>query len=67
MRAYPEYLPSPRQIASECARIRQRWTPAEHRRRTVGYEFHVSQEKWLPPIIDTASCLSGVRRLVAEA
>ncbi len=67
MRAYPEYLPSPRQIASECEKIRRRWTPAEFRRRTVGYAQQSSQERWLPPRIETASCLSGVRRVVAEA
>ena len=67
MRAYPEYLPTPREIASECEMIRQRWTSAERRRRTVGYELQISQQQWLPPMIDTASCLSGVRRFVAEA
>lgn len=66
MRAYPEYLPSPRQIASECEKIRQRWSPAERRRRTVGYAQQLSQERWLPPMIETASCLSMVRRVVAE-
>ncbi|QEG37978.1 hypothetical protein [Bythopirellula goksoeyrii] len=66
MRAFPEYLPSPRKIASECEQIRQRWTPAERRRRTVGFDLLAEQERWFPPTIETASCLSGVGRVVAE-
>lgn len=67
MRAHPEYLPTPRQIATECERIRQRWSVAERRRRTVGYALLTRQESWSPPVIETASCLAGVRRVVVEA
>lgn len=66
MKAGPFFLPTPRQIASECEMIRQRWTAAERRRRTVGYAEQELSERWLPPTIETASCLSGVRRMVAE-
>lgn len=66
MKARPDYLPTPRQIALECAEIRRRWTPAELRRRTVGYDLEISATRWLPPTIDTATCNARVRRIACD-
>jgi hypothetical protein len=66
MKAVPDYLPTPRQIRIECAEIRRQWTPAELRRRTVGYALQLQEVRWLPPMIDTASCTSRVRRIACE-
>lgn len=66
MRARPEYLPTRRQIASQCRLIRSRWTPAERQRRLVGYSLEFSTSIWLPPQIDTSLCTARVRRLAVE-
>jgi hypothetical protein len=66
MRASPDYLPTPFQIASACAEIRDRWTPAERRRRAVGLHLDERQNAWLPPMIDTSLCTSRVRRVATE-
>jgi hypothetical protein len=66
MRASPDYLPTPCQIASACAEIRDRWTPAERRRRAVGHHHDDHREAWLPPLIDTSLCNSRVRRVAME-
>jgi hypothetical protein len=66
MKARPDYLPTPRQIQLECAEIRRQWTPAELRRRTVGYALRMQETVWFPPMIDTASCTSRVRRIACE-
>ena len=66
MRARPDYLPTPQQIASACARIRQSWSPDERRRRLVGFRRHSAVIPWQPPRIDTAICTARVRRAVAE-
>jgi hypothetical protein len=66
MKVRPDYLPTRQQIAIECAEIRRQWTPAELRRRTVGYAFEMRQTMWFPPTIDTASCTSRVRRIACE-
>lgn len=66
MKALPNYLPTPSQIARECAEIRRGWTPAELRRRTVGYALDLQQSMWLPPTIAMATCSSRARRIAAE-
>lgn len=66
MKARPDYLPTPLQIAFACAEIRRQWTPAELRRRTAGYALEVQQTMWFPPTIDTATCTSRVRRIACE-
>lgn len=66
MKAQPEYLPSPRQIQIECAEIRRLWTPAELRRRTVGYAFELQQSMWFPPTIKTTACTARVRKIACE-
>jgi hypothetical protein len=62
----PKYMPSRRQIAAECAAIRQRWTASELRRRSVGHGLLVAEPSWAPPQIFTAHCTSRVRKFVAE-
>ncbi len=62
-----EYLPTRRQISAACAAIRQTWTPAERRRRTVGHGLLARYSVWSPPQISTANCLARVRKMVAEA
>ena len=66
MRARPEYLPTPRQIANQCRLIRNRWTPAERQRRLVGYGKQIMEPVWTPPQIDTAGCTARVRRVAVE-
>ena len=66
MRACPDYLPTPCEIAEKCATIRSRWTPAERRRRTVGESIKKDEQPWLPPMIDTSTCFAGVRRMALE-
>jgi hypothetical protein len=66
MKALPNYLPTPRQIARECAEIRRGWTPAELRRRTVGYALALQQSQWLPPTIAMSACTSRARRIACE-
>jgi hypothetical protein len=66
MKARPDYLPTPLQIATECAEIRRNWTASELRRRTVGYALELQQTMWFPPMIETATCNSRVRRIVCE-
>ena len=66
MRARPDYLPSPSQIAKQCRMIRKRWTAAERRRRLVGYGREIVDSVWTPPHIDTAGCTSRVRRVAVE-
>jgi hypothetical protein len=61
------YTPSRRQIVAACAAIRQQWTPAERRRRTVGGRMAVAAGAWSPPCIQTAHCLARVRKALAEA
>ncbi|MBN1852663.1 MAG: hypothetical protein JW829_08060 [Pirellulales bacterium] len=61
-----EYLPTPRQIAEACFRIRQQWTPAERRRRMVGGPLDLSQQVWLPPRIEMAQCIASVRKEVLD-
>ena len=66
-RLRPEFLPTPREIARQCAEIRQSWTPSERRRRTVDRDLLAEHEPgWLPPVIDTASCLARVRHAAIE-
>lgn len=62
-----EYLPTRRQIMAACAAIRRQWTPSERRRRTVGQDLQAGYAPWSPPQISTASCLSRVRTMVADA
>ena len=63
----PDYLPTPREIARHCAEIRASWTPSERRRRTVDQAMLSEYDAgWLPPVIDTASCLSRVRHVAVE-
>jgi hypothetical protein len=62
-----DYLPTPRQIAAQCAKIRSGWTPAERRRRTVGHLRMQTESTWLPPQIRLSHCVARVRRVVAEA
>ena len=62
-----DYLPTPRQIAAQCAQIRRRWSVAERRRRTVGYMRLQAESMWRPPQICMAHCVARVRRVVAEA
>ena len=66
-RLVPEYLPTPRQITRQCAAIRRQWTPSERRRRTVGYSLVEAAATWMPPMIDTAMCVSRVRKALSEA
>lgn len=62
----PEFLPSPREIAERCESIRRQWSAAERRRRTVGYALHLQETVWMPPQIQTSTCLSSVRRSVLD-
>jgi hypothetical protein len=62
-----DYLPTPRQIAAQCAKIRRGWTVAERRRRTVGYPQLQAESMWRPPQIRLSNCIARVRRVVAEA
>lgn len=64
--AGPHYLPTPAQIRAQCVAIRQRWTPAERRRRAVGY-LEGEQAAWLPPQVALAGCLARVRKIASEA
>ena len=66
MRARPEYLPTPQQIAKQCRQIRDRWTATERQRRLVGYGKEMVESVWTPPQIDTAGCTSRVRRVAVE-
>ncbi|MBX3427626.1 MAG: hypothetical protein KF688_18245 [Pirellulales bacterium] len=66
-RLRPEYLPTPREIARLCAVIRDSWSPSERRRRTVDRDLLIAHEPaWMPPTIDTASCLARVRHAALE-
>jgi hypothetical protein len=60
----PAYLPTPRQIAAECAAIRHRWSPAERRRRTVGFGLVFAEPVWTPPQVFTSQCVARVRKFV---
>ncbi len=66
MRATADYLPSPGQIAFQCARIRAQWTPAERRRRAVGNPAEPQPLAWHPPVIDMSQCHARVRRIASE-
>lgn len=66
MRMEPGYLPTPDQIIQECLNIRAQWSPAETRRRLVGYAQEMIDTPWLPPRIDTSMCTSRVRKEVSE-
>lgn len=60
------YMPSPREIARQCAAIRRSWTPGERRRRAVGLRAMIGPVAWLPPRVITAQCMARVRSIVAE-
>lgn len=62
-----DYLPTPRQIVAECAAIRLLWTPAERRRRRVGFRQFADESRWMPPHIAVGACVARVRKVVAEA
>lgn len=66
-RLKPEYLPTPCEIAAGCERIRQEWTAAERRRRTVGDGLLAAEREWRLPHIRVGACPARVRRIVAEA
>ncbi len=66
MRMEPGYLPTPNQITEACSMIRETWSPAERRRRLVGYSTEMVESCWLPPRIDTTMCTSRVRKEVSE-
>lgn len=66
MRMEPGYLPTPSQITEACLTIRESWSPAEKRRRLVGYSQELVDHRWLPPRIDTSTCTSRVRKEVSE-
>jgi hypothetical protein len=59
-----EYLPTRRQIVDTCAAIRQQWTAAERRRRTVGQSLLAAYTCWTPPQISTANCVARVRKMI---
>ena len=63
MPAQPEYLPTPRQIADQCRKIRNRWTAAERQRRLVGFRRELAESMWVPPRVDTTLCTARVRRV----
>lgn len=51
-----DYLPTPFEIDAACARIRDRWSHNERRRRFVGP--HLPDElptPWQPPVVDTSA------------
>ena len=66
MRIQPGYLPTPQQITAACLTIRESWSPAEKRRRLVGYSQELIHSHWLPPRIDTSMCTSRLRKEVSE-
>jgi len=66
MRAKPEYMPSPRQIARKCRSIQRSWTPAERQRRIVGFQAISADRIWLPPQVNTSLCHARVRRAAIE-
>jgi len=66
MRMEPRYLPTSEQIIGECLTIRASWSPAETRRRLVGYSQEMVDTPWLPPRINTSMCTSRVRKEVSE-
>ena len=66
-RLRPEYLPTPREIARRGAGIRDSWRPWERRRRPAARDWLIPQDPaWMPPTIDTASCLARVRHAALE-
>lgn len=59
-----DYLPTPTEIHTACADIRQAWTLNERRRRFVGPELPDELPRsWRPPTIDT----SGFRLAMARS
>ncbi|MEQ8211671.1 MAG: hypothetical protein RH917_17850 [Lacipirellulaceae bacterium] len=60
----PGYLPTPANIATECARIRATWSDAERNRRLVGVSQDQVSTRWQPPEIATSNCMARVRSTV---
>ena len=66
MRACPNYLPTPSQIAEACASIRAGWSISERQRRVVDPKLRSERPCWLPPRVDTSECSSRVRKMLGD-